>query len=235
MAGTSLHGVSPSHLVKVRPVLERWADLMRRLAREWAPVRYGSKRDCPWWYHERTAVGFLSAAIWKTGGEAIEEYGTDKKKKLRSRRSERGYTQRGRGDLMFCVNKEWSKENSFVAEAKQTHPSLNATFKQLKRRVEDRLGKARNDSSRTRRYGYTRLGLLFLCPYTPNRGLTTTEVRDWIRNVIKVAEILRADLAWSFPRIAQDLSEEDPGDRKDYFYPGVALLVKPLRAPNKTK
>jgi len=175
----------------------------------------------------------LSAAIWENGGEAIEEYGTDKKKKVPSRRSERGYTQRGRGDLMFCVNKMWSKENSFVAEAKQTYPSINATFKQLKRRVEDRLGKARNDSSRTRRYGYTRLGLLFLCPYTPNREPTTTEVRDWIRNIIKVAEVLRADLAWSFPRIAQDLSDEDTGDHKDYYYPGVALLVRPLRAKNK--
>jgi len=177
----------------------------------------------------------LSAAIWKNGGEAIEEYGTDKKQKSRSRRSERGYTQRGRGDLMFCVNKIWSKENSFVAEAKQTHPSLNATFKQLKKRVEDRLGQARTDSSLTRRYGYRRLGLLFLCPYMPNRKPTTSEVRDWIRNIIKVAEVLRADIAWSFPRIAQDLSGEDPGDHKDYFYPGVALLVKPLRAPNKAK
>ena len=134
---------------------------------------------------------------------------------------------------MFCVNKMWSKEHSFVAEAKQTYPSINATFKQLKRRVEDRLGKARNDSGRTRRYGYTRLGLLFLCPYTSKREPTTTEVRDWIRNIIKVAEVLRADLAWSFPRITQDLSDEDTGDHKDYFYPGVALLVRPLRAKNK--
>ena len=73
MVDIPLHGVRVSHLLKVKPVLERWADFMRRLAREWAPARYGSKRDCPWWYIERTSVGFLSAAICENGGEAIEK------------------------------------------------------------------------------------------------------------------------------------------------------------------
>jgi hypothetical protein len=235
MAVPPLHGVNPGHLNELSPVLEHWVGLMRSLAREWT-----SERDCPWWYNERTSVGFLSVAIWGSGGEAIEEYGTDKKKTLRSRKSEKGYPQKGRGDLMFCVNKMWNKENSFVAEAKQTWPSINSTAKNLKDRVNDRIDKARQDVWRCRRRfssnRYTRLGLLFICPYKPKREPKTKEVREWIRQISKVAEKSRASLAWSFPLEAQKkIWDKDPQDRKKYFYPGVALLVRPLRATNKAR
>jgi hypothetical protein len=67
---------------------------MRQLAHEWE-----EDKDCPWWYLERTAVGFFSASVWSQGGKAIEEYGTDKKS-----RTHRKKTCNGRGDLMFSVN-----------------------------------------------------------------------------------------------------------------------------------
>ena len=93
-------------------MLEAWSGLMRRLAREWR-----KDGDCPWWYLERTAIGFFSAAVWKQGGEAIEEYGTDKK----SRKNKKKKCS-GRGDLMFSV-KTRSRERWFVAEAKQRFQS----------------------------------------------------------------------------------------------------------------
>src|SRR5713101_6388099 len=159
MTVPALRGVRPGRMGKLTMILEEWKNLMQNTANEWAPKRYRSKRDCPWWYPERTSVGFLSAAIWKIGGEAIEEYGTDRKKKSLPKRSEGGYSQKGCGDLMFCVNKSWRRQSSFVAEAKQTWPSINSTLKKLQDRVNDRLSKAMKDARRTRRYGCTRLGL----------------------------------------------------------------------------
>src|SRR5207247_9525783 len=107
------------------------------------------------------------------------------------------------------------------------------TYRNLKRRVGDSLLKARKDSRRCRSFGYRRLGLLFICPYMSDCSPTTHEVRNWIQNLITVSKKLKVDLAWDFPLKEQVLGEKDPTDHKEYFYPGVALLVRPLKAKNR--
>lgn len=77
MTGSRLHGVRPGRMGKL--IREAWKHLMRDTAKEWAPIQYRSQRDGPWWSPQRTSVGFLSAAILKIGGAAIEEYGMNKK------------------------------------------------------------------------------------------------------------------------------------------------------------
>lgn len=222
-----LHGVSLNRIKSLKPILKSWTELMRNLASEWAPEEYGkSERDCPWWYLERTSVGFLSAAVWKQGGKAIEEYGTDKKS-LRSRKSRKRTKRLGRGDLMFSV-KAKSRELWFVAEAKQNHPPLRGKYKTLKNLVARRLRQARKDATRCRSFGYPRLGLLFLCPYFPTRPPHTKELRDWIGRLRGVARSNKAAVAWCFPSVARTLSDKDSKKRKDY-YPGVALLIRPPR------
>jgi hypothetical protein len=217
-----LHGLSLNRPKSIKPILKSWIKLMRNLASEWAPEKHGTERDCPWWYLERTSIGFLSAAIWKQGGRAIEEYGTDKKSK--SEKSKKGL---GRGDLMFSV-KAKSRELWFVAEAKQNHPPLRGKYKILNNLVARRLGQARRDATRCRSFGYPRLGLLFLCPRMHTRPPNMREIRDWIGRLRKIARSNNAAMAWSFPSVARTLFDENVRKRRDY-YPGVALLVRPPR------
>lgn len=55
------------------------------LLKEWRKIlaRYTSQADMdlPYWHSERANVGFLAAAVWKSGGVAIEEYWTEREKK----------------------------------------------------------------------------------------------------------------------------------------------------------
>lgn len=65
----------------------------------------GQIDDCTFWYKERPQIGLLAAAVWKSGGIALEEYGVQKK-----RESDQA---RGRGDLYLKVGRE-----RFECEAK---------------------------------------------------------------------------------------------------------------------
>jgi hypothetical protein len=228
MKPEQLHGISLNRVAGIRPILESWTKLMRTLASEWAHESLGNQRDCPWWYLERTSVGFLSGAVWNQGGRAVEEYGTDKKS-LTIKRNKKQKRRLGRGDLMFSV-KSKSSERWFVAEAKQNHPPLNGKYKTLHNLVTRRLRAARKDAARCRGFGCSRLGLLFLCPYVPHRPPKLCEIHDWIRSVKRIAKSKNAAVAWSFPSVARTLSDDDAKKRIDY-YPGVALFVRHPRRP----
>lgn len=191
---------------------------MRRLAIEWE-----EDKDCPWWYLERTAVGFFSATVWSQGGEAIEEYGTDKKSRTRKKK-----TFNGRGDLMFSINTR-SRERWYVAEAKQSHPPIRGKVRTLKAKIKNRLEQARQDAVRCKSYGCSRLGLLFLCPYTSGHPPEVVEIRNWIKDLKTVSRKSKAAVAWTFPAITRGLSYGN-GKGKE-FYPGVALLI---RRPRRT-
>ena len=219
MNTTPLHGAyAPSGLKNLLPLLEDWRKLMRRLAYEWK-----ANKDCPWWYLERTAVGFFSASVWNQGGRAIEEYGTDKKSRTHKKKR-----CNGRGDLMFSVKKR-SREQWFVAEAKQSHPPIRGKIKALKARIRNKLKLARQDVVRCKSLGCSRLGLLFLCPYASVRAPEHAEIRKWISDLQKVYPKNTAAVAWTFPTVTRSLSYGN-GKKKE-FYPGVALLV---RRPRRT-
>ncbi len=123
-----LNGLRIGPHTALKPVLRRWLRLVHSLTTEWAPEEYGADRDVPWWYGERTSIGFFAAACWKSGGQAIEEYSTIKIS--RSKRT-RKQTYTGRGDLLF-----YFKNRVFVAEAKQNDDlSLDGSPVTLRRNV----------------------------------------------------------------------------------------------------
>lgn len=220
MATQPLHGAyAPSSFKNLLPLLDAWHKLMRRLAVEWE-----EDKDCPWWYLERTAVGFFSAAVWSQGGEAIEEYGTDKKS-----RTDKKKTCNGRGDVMFSISHK-SRKQWFVAEAKQSHPRIRGRAGTLKASIRKKLKEARQDAVRCKSYGCSRLGLVFLCPYTTGHPPDAAEIRSWIRNLKAVSNKDKTAIAWAFPNVARNLSYVN-GKGKE-FYPGVALVI---RRPKYTK
>jgi hypothetical protein len=73
----------------------------------------GKWTDWPYWYKERTQVGFLAAAVWQAGGTALEEYRKDK-----------AHGSKGRYDLWINF-----KGRGFECEAKWGWLNLRSTSK----------------------------------------------------------------------------------------------------------
>jgi len=211
-------GIFPGPFKKdkdLQQILRKWQQLMKELVEEWA-----DDGDAPWWYNERTSVGFFAAAVWKKGGHAIEEYTTNKKF-----RTNRGKTnnKHGRGDLLFYLN----SNKAFVAEAKNEYLSLNRS---PDKKVISLLKIARKDAVRVPNYGIARrLGMVFMVPYSKSKPTDTDKrIREWINWVKVRLEQQKITAAWTFPSVAREIRGKEP-DGTRYYYPGVILLLKQLK------
>ena len=196
-------------LQQILQILRKWQWVMKDLVAD---------DDVPWWYNERTSVGFFAAAVWKKGGQAIEEYITPKKI-----RTPRGKTnnKHGRGDLLFYLK----SNKAFVAEAKYEYFSLNGS---PGKKVISLLKTARKDAVRVPNYGYAkRLGMVFMVPYSKSEPTDKT-IRQWINKVKAIAERQEIAVAWTFPTVVQKIYWPE-ADGTRHYYPGVILLLKQPR------
>jgi hypothetical protein len=189
--------------------------LFRKVLHEWIRVieTYGkasSWGDVPWWYNERASLSLFAAAIWKSGGIALEEFSTLKGKKKKH--------WIGRGDLYAKLGR-----NEYMIEAKQQWSSLSARSVKTKVKLVNSLFDARHAAGHTKSYGAKRLGLVFAIPYLPVREKKDIDERidSWLR-LVKLIE--GVSVSWIFPKEARDRFRH-----KGYLYPGVALLIRPLR------
>jgi hypothetical protein len=99
-----------------------------RIAKEWFAVvhKYGDSFKRPWmdfhWrYGERTHVGMFAAAIWRSGGVALEEYVTEKL-------DQQSAVYAGRCDLYF-----YFEGKRFLVEAKQVNFELSDQTRSMKK------------------------------------------------------------------------------------------------------
>lgn len=104
--------ISPQHSGKLKPVLvvlDQFATLHDEYIEQELYVQDGNliRGDIALWYRERPQVGLFAAAVWKSGGIALEEYGTTK--------LEAGAARRGRGDLFIKI-----AGTGYLCEAKHT-------------------------------------------------------------------------------------------------------------------
>jgi hypothetical protein len=94
----------------------------RTIMAEWQHVHrtyyLKSHYDKAWCFNERASVSMLSAAVWKAGGIAIEEYVT--------RKQHENETKPGRVDLWFKIGKNFAA----VVEAKHVKKSERSFAKQ---------------------------------------------------------------------------------------------------------
>lgn len=205
-------GIFPGPFKKdkdLQQILRKWQWVMKDLVVD---------DDVPWWYNERTSVGFFAAAVWKKGGQAIDEYTTTKKF-----RTNRGKTnnKHGRGDLLFYLK----RNKIFAAEAKQVCLSLNRS---PDKKVISLLKTARKDAVCVPNYygDAKRLGMVFMVPYTKRKPDQDDEIiQKWINNVKEIAKIKKIAAAWTFPSVAREKCWKEP-DGTRYYYPGVILLLK---------
>lgn len=200
----------------LREVFLRWRKLIEELADEWALERFKTLRDCPWWYLERTSVGFLAGAVWLCDGEAIEEYSTTKRFRKPRGTEKKGS---GRGDLRMYIG----RNGDYVVEAKQGPSCLEADKEQIKKDVKKYLYKgAVKDAVSAAADGKTKkLGIAFLVPWS-SKPPDSKAIRGWISKIPvdrKVAAI------WTFPGVARTI-RYPANDGKSYYCPGVLLLAK---------
>lgn len=201
---------------------------MGELGSRWGHIKHGSERDAPWWYNERTSVGFLAGSVWHTYGEAVEEYVADKR--YRTRRGKK--VRPGRGDLMFTLNPGRRVEQWFVAEAK--HLEMDIMKKDVSR-IGILLKQARDESVCSPNYSEAkRIGVLFVAPYkkgtTKDDGPSVQEIRRWVDSILTLQKRSNMAVAWIFPAQTRSLSWHSRSDKAYYFYPGAALFVKRPRS-----
>jgi hypothetical protein len=167
--------------------------------------------DCPYWFSERPQVGFLAAAIWQSGGTALEEYGTNKTKAIEP------VTARGRCDLWIRTRKA-----GFECEAKQLWlnlGNLRTQTAELVQRVfvhkKDGLNSAIDDVARLK--NKKGLALCFVTPVIRTKKFPVLEpyLHEWVK-------LVRNDPRWD----ALIWIEQKPPLGRTTKHPGLLLIIK---------
>jgi hypothetical protein len=152
----------------LKPILEQWLRVHRD---------YIEANDCDdslFWYNERANVGALAGAIWRSGGYALEEFGTTKGKDEEA--------SNGRVDLFF----QYAGRES-VAEAKQSWVYLaHNSRRDFRKLIDKTIKKAQDDITRTQNsleheFGF---GLAFLPTYSKDPD-TAKEAMERFHSYVK--------------------------------------------------
>jgi hypothetical protein len=199
----SLQGPLPNF----KPILENWCKIVVSWCErnEW--------EDVPWWYGERSSLGLFALAAWEVGAAPLEEYSTEKG-------MGRGRWT-GRGDLLISIT-----EKDYIIEAKQKWISISSRATKGKIKLDDTVLYVRDEVRHSTEFRGKRAGLVFAVPYLPKSEKEFIDERigefvDMLRNRDDRA------VAWVFPEEARNKFLGDDG----YLYPGIAVLIRPLRKP----
>jgi hypothetical protein len=140
--------------------LRKWIDVLEEYRRK-------VEGDLPWWYHERTQIGFLAAAAWRArGGAALEEWRTDKTSADGSKRN-------GRGDLWIQLGKRY-----WHIEAKRASVRLGSSPYSAVTRTRAALRDACDDAAAIKAYrGERRIGVAFVAPVIAHKRADDAERR----------------------------------------------------------
>jgi hypothetical protein len=197
--------------------LEKWVKLNLEYAKKW------QFEDVPWGYGERSCVGILAAAAWRSKGIALEEYGAKKK---HAHRAGKKNEYKGRCDLYFRL-----QNTNFVCEAKHVSARLGLAEKGRLKRVEEIKALLSEEAAAARRNKQPRergLGIVFVGfrmrkpkPNTPCPDLKLA-ARAWVKDLQNLRTRLAMARAWKF---YPDLASLQEMHRNAYWYPGFAILI----------
>lgn len=205
---TTIYGTYCPDLRCLQPILKKWIDLNKGMFASWR-----DDEDVPWWYNERASLSVLSGAVWRSGGEAFEEY-SDYKRGISNRTGRLSNEYAGRIDFYFNVN-----GRDFKGESKFCWLSALASVRDQTEKLTSCLNEARNDARKSKPDGQERLGLVFISPYLPKKHKPALKER--VDRVVDQIKTLKADaFAWVFPEIERCISYYG------WLYPGTAVIVK---------
>ena len=208
MAETTDRGSNSSSLSTLEKVLEEWLHINKWP--DWDD-------DAPWWYGERTSLGHLAGAVWRCpGGWVLEEVSIRKRKSGRT-------LYPGRCDMAFGLG-----DAGFWCEAKQCEVVISDEKEAIKK-ILKKLEEARRDVAKgtaiieENEGNFQGVMAVFVVPKISVKS-NLQETDTYIVNFIEqLQQIKGAALAWTFPKAKRTLC---PKDDKDYYYPGVALVLK---------
>jgi hypothetical protein len=171
-------------LASLEPLIESWVTVLENFSTQVVG-------DRPWWYRERTQVGFLAVAAWRSGAIALEEWRTTKNKN--------DVPAYGRNDLWI----QWKSGNLFV-EAKHCWCDIFKSNDVSEKQMTNCLSDAQKSTSEIQipdGDGPSQiLAAAFVSPIwkETSRSLNASRdegIRDWKRSVQKLVEKGSAHLA----------------------------------------
>ena len=200
--------------LKGRKGLDHWDALLE----EWllAHERYcrimKGYDDSAYWYKEIPNVSILSAAAWRCGRIALQEF--------RANKQVRGQARKGRADLWIC-NDTGDKEE--LIEAKYKFVSLSGAKDGLPTTIKKSMKEATKAAKEAKggQRDVTALAVVFASVYAPKSSIDEIDqpIKDFCEGIKSSADYHA--FAWCFPKETRTL-ENKKGD----YYPGIAMLVK---------
>jgi hypothetical protein len=193
--------IDAGSLPLLKPILQNWISVQLDYANAM------EHKDYAWWYRERTCVGFLSAAVWRSGGVTLEEWQTKKGPKEQSKH--------GRCDLYICHS---GKE--LYVEAKHMYSRARGKTERELGYIQRKLDDAVADARRLQCKRCLQLGILFVAPFYPpgkQEGLVE-HIAKWLKDVESVPHDA---MAWLYqPR------HTIKTDHNEWVSPGIVLLAR---------
>jgi|GEM_PF-1148943 len=194
-------------ITSLKPVFEKLIYVHQR----YIAGEKGKGDDHPYWYTERPHVGLFAAAVWLSGGTALEEYKTKKSNKHKS-----NY---GRCDLGFRIGKlgfECEAKRLWLALEYNSENLANTIYKHkqngLDQVIED-VKKLQNKDG---------LGFCFVIPGI--RKSKFPDLNEILNNLI--GSLQEKNSGWDALVWIGVSKWQAPKEEKDFFFPGVLLLIK---------
>lgn len=196
-------------------MMEEWILAIDRFSRL-------SDGDAPYWYNERANIGVLSAAAWRSGSVALEEF---QHEKIDVENSENGASESenkwsGRCDLWVSNGKKSER-----IEAKFRW--LNMASERMTEFADECLATALKDAEKSRSDdGQGAIGVAFFPLFVKESKVTAdNSIEAHINKSISELCNIDADLvSWCFPiRLREHVSEKYRNQ-----LPGIVMLAKSL-------
>jgi hypothetical protein len=190
------------------PVLRKWI----KINMQFAELEKGAG---PWGDTERSSIGILAGAIWKSNNYCFEEYHYEKRNsKINGKLGKGKY--KGRIDIWFKAN---NKE--YIGEAKRCYP--DASHKKANKmcyKINQIMSKACSDVNKiyANKAIKRKIAILFVNPFF-TIGQSNLTVKEFVHKITN--EIECDAMAWVFPKIAR---ETNVFNKKRF--PGTAIIIK---------
>ncbi|MEQ9924937.1 hypothetical protein ABRP60_08190 [Pectobacterium brasiliense] len=173
------------------------------------------KKDCCWWYNERTNVSVLAGAAWSLGWAAIEEYPSNKR--MKGCLQEDTDTSKGRVDLYIT-----NKNDDVAIEAKHAWYNLD-NINESNVITNFKMDEARSDANRLVGQADRHFSATFVVLYTK---INSQEIiaEEYIEQLIDgaIPNDRRESVSYAYLIDQQFMFKNELG----YYYPSVALILE---------
>ena len=193
----------------LKRILTQWIEHQRR----YTAAMHGE--DYPWYYRERTCIGFLAAAAWSCGCVVLEEWHTEKRVRALSK-AKKPKLRKGRSDLyIHHPSQELFIESKYALSRATGNPDRELGY------IKGHLTRATSDCGFLDCHVKHQLGIVFLVPFYPaqKRDGMSDHLAGWLRQVCD--EVPHSAAAWLFlDRTGKTFSAGDDA------WPGIVLLAR---------